>query len=99
MKMPKTASRTAGRGATAGFLNTDWNPRTLPLHTVAENVALRTADNAATTGSLYVPGKTDTVVCIMHPREFMACHYLVPDILEAGFPAWSQYPPPWGNTP
>ena len=34
----------------------------------------------------------DTVVCIMHPREFMACHYLIPDIVDAGFAAWSQSP-------
>ena len=26
----------------------------------------------------------------MHPREFMACHYLIPDIAGAGCAAWSQ---------
>lgn len=26
----------------------------------------------------------------MHPREFMACHYLIPDIVGAGCAAWSQ---------
>jgi pimeloyl-ACP methyl ester carboxylesterase len=26
----------------------------------------------------------------MHPREFMACHYLIPDIVAAGCAAWSQ---------
>src|SRR5262249_23518869 len=35
-------------------------------------------------------GKPDTVVCVMHPREFMACHYLIPDIVESGCAAWSQ---------
>lgn len=57
---------------TAGFLNTDWNPRELPAGTVTRNVVLRTKDGAATTGSLYVSGRSDTVVCVTHPREFMA---------------------------
>ena len=40
---------------------------------------------------------TDTVVCVMHPREFMACHYLIPDIVGAGYAAWSQSPRSVGN--
>jgi len=91
------AERRDGQSATAGFLNTDWNPRDLPLGTTTRNVVLRTADGAATSGSLYVPGATDTVVCIMHPREFMACHYLIPDIVGAGFAAWTQAPRSVGN--
>lgn len=91
------AHQSADQAATAGFLNTDWNPRDLPDGTLTRNVALRTADRAATGGTLYVRGRSDTVVCIMHPREFMACHYLVPDIVEAGFAAWSQSPRSVGN--
>lgn len=84
--------------ATAGFLNTDWNPRDIPSGTITTNVVLRTADQAATGGSLYRPATpTDTVVCVMHPREFMACHYLIPDIVGAGYAAWSQSPRSVGN--
>ncbi|SCX72547.1 alpha/beta hydrolase [Variovorax sp. EL159] len=84
--------------ATAGFLNTDWNPRDVPPGTITTNVVLRTADRAATSGSLYEPAvPSDTVVCVMHPREFMACHYLIPDIVEAGYAAWSQAPRSVGN--
>src|SRR5947207_15962202 len=83
--------------ATAGFLNTDWNPRDVPADTVTRNVVLRTQDGAATGGSLYIRGRPDTVVCVMHPREFMACHYLIPDIIEAGCAAWSQSPRSVGN--
>ncbi|WP_322060028.1 alpha/beta hydrolase [Paraburkholderia sp. J63] len=84
--------------ATAGFLNTDWNPRDVPPGTLTTNVVLRTADQAATGGSLYRPSTpTDTVVCVMHPREFMACHYLIPDIVGAGYAAWSQSPRSVGN--
>ena len=84
-------------GATAGFLNTDWNPRDLPAGVSTRNVVLRTQDGAATSGSLYSPGAADTVVCIMHPREFMACHYLIPDIVGAGYAAWTQAPRSVGN--
>jgi hypothetical protein len=84
-------------GPTAGFLNTDWNPRDLPPGATTRNVVLRTTDGAATSGSLYSNGAADTVVCIMHPREFMACHYLIPDIVDAGFAAWSQSPRSVGN--
>ena len=52
--------------ATAGFLNTDWNPRDVPADTVTRNVVLRTQDGAATGGSLYVRGRPDTVVCVMY---------------------------------
>jgi pimeloyl-ACP methyl ester carboxylesterase len=94
MSAPTT---TAGQ-ATAGFLNTDWNPRDVPVGTTTNNVVLRTADGAATSGSLYRPvTPTDTVVCVMHPREFMACHYLIPDIIGAGYAAWSQAPRAVGN--
>jgi hypothetical protein len=84
-------------GPTAGFLNTDWNPRDLPAGATTRNVVLRTADGAATSGSLYSDGAATTAVCIMHPREFMACHYFIPDIVEAGFAAWSQSPRSVGN--
>lgn len=86
------------KNITAGFLNTDWTPRELPAGTTTQNIVLRTQDGAATGGALYKPSrKTDTVVCIMHPREFMACHYLIPDITEVGYAAWSQWPRSVGN--
>ena len=45
---------------------------------------------AATNGFLFSRGQPKTVVCIMHPREFLATHYLIPDILDAGCAAWTQ---------
>jgi len=84
------SAQTGHAAVTAGFLNTDWSPHDVPEGTVTRNVVLRTADNAAVTGSFYLRGKSDTVVCVMHPREFMACHYLIPDIVESGCAAWSQ---------
>lgn len=90
MKREAAFENHAAAGPAAGFLNTDWSPRDVPGDTVTRNVVLRTADNAGITGSLYLKGAPDTVVCVMHPREFMACHYLIPDILESGCAAWSQ---------
>ncbi|WP_342133536.1 alpha/beta hydrolase [Hydrogenophaga sp. OTU3427] len=88
----------SSQAVTAGFLNTDWNPRDVPAGTRTTNVVLRTADGAATGGSLYQPATpSDTVVCVMHPREFMACHYLIPDLVAAGYAAWSQSPRSVGN--
>lgn len=86
------AIETSTSPVNAGFLNTDWNPRDLPAGASTRNVVLRTDDGAATSGSLYLPAgkRPDTVVCVMHPREFMACHYLIPDIVGAGCAAWSQ---------
>lgn len=81
----------------AHSLGIDWYPRDLPAGTTTRNVVLRTADDAATTGSLYTAGRCDTVVCLMHPREFFACHYLIPDIVAAGYAAWSQSPRSVGN--
>lgn len=95
-----TAASTVEKAAqpkVAAFLNTDWSPRDVPPGTTTRNVVLRTADNAATGGTLYVNGVSDTVVVIMHPREFLLCHYMIPDIVGAGYAAWSQLPRSVGN--
>ena len=76
---------------TAGFLNTDWNPRDLPPGASTRNVAAHRRRRRHL--RIALPARRprpDTVVCVMHPREFMACHYLIPDIVGAGCAAWSQ---------
>jgi hypothetical protein len=54
------------------------------VHTVA------TQDGAQITGFLYLRGGEKTVVSLMHPRELIATHYLVPDVLMAGCACWVQ---------
>lgn len=71
-------------------LGIDWFPQQLPAGTVATNVPLRTADGAAVTGTIYQRGKPRTVACLMHPREFLGCHNLVPALVEAGVAVWAQ---------
>lgn len=85
-----------GQGA-VGLPGADWGSRELPAGATTRNVVLRTQDGAVTIGALYAPPRTDTVVCIMHPREFMGCHYFVPDIVAGGYAAWTQAPRSIGN--
>jgi len=82
---------------TAGFRNAAWTAGNLPAGTRTAVMPLRTADGAATNGFLYARGGEKTVVCIMHPREFLATHYLIPHILDAGCAAWTQASRSVGN--
>ena len=82
---------------TAGFRNAGWTAENLPHGTRTAVMPLRTADGAATNGFLYARGGEKTVVCIMHPREFLATHYLIPHILDAGCAAWTQASRSVGN--
>jgi len=52
---------------------------------------LTTADGATVRGVLAtVPGAT-TVVSLMHPRQDLTCHPLVPLLLQAGAAVWTQH--------
>lgn len=51
---------------------------------------LTTHDGQAVQGLLYSRGPSRKVVFLMHPREFIATHYLVPDVLDAGWACWVQ---------
>ncbi|MBT4939079.1 MAG: alpha/beta hydrolase, partial [Rhodospirillaceae bacterium] len=82
---------------TAGFRNAEWTMKGLPEGTSVSVYPLRTEDGAACNGFLYWRGKPKTVVCIMHPREFLATHYLIPDLVEAGFAAFTQTSRSVGN--
>ena len=82
---------------TAGFRNAEWTMDGLPDGTEVSVQPLRTHDGAACNGFLYWRGTPGTAVCIMHPREFLATHYLIPAIVEAGFAAWTQTARAVGN--
>lgn len=82
---------------TAGFRNASWTMEHLPEGTSVLAQPLQTIDGAATNGFLFTRGSPKTVVCIMHPREFLATHYLIPDILDAGCAAWTQASRSVGN--
>ncbi|WP_217429533.1 alpha/beta hydrolase [Sphingomonas bacterium] len=78
------------REATAGFRNAGWTMDRLPDDVKLSVHPLRTADGAAVNGFLYTAGPSEVVACIMHPREFLATHYLVPELLAAGYAVFTQ---------
>lgn len=82
---------------TAGFRNAGWTMAGLPSDVRTTVHPLQTADGAAVNGFLYAGAKTDTVLCIMHPREFLATHYLVPEILQSGCAVFTQTSRSVGN--
>ena len=75
---------------TAGFRNAGWTMGQLPENAAVSVHPLRTADHAAVNGFLYTAGPSKVVACIMHPREFLASHYLVPELLQAGYSVFTQ---------
>lgn len=83
--------------STAGLRGAQWDPSRLPKNATLEAHALTTSDGANTAGFLFRRGTQDTVVCIMHPRESLVTHYLVPDILLGGAAVWLQAPRSPGN--
>lgn len=89
-KTGPTAWRTpSGRGEAA--LASDWWPRSLPDHTEIIPQTLLTDDGEVTRGTLYRPrGHSGTVFCVMHPRQDLRQHPLIPRLLEFGHSVWAQ---------
>lgn len=83
--------------ATAGFRNASWTMTGLPADATVTVHPLQTQDGAAVNGFLYAKQSADTVLCIMHPREFLATHYLVPDLVSAGYAVFTQTARSVGN--
>ncbi len=82
---------------TAGFRNAAWTMASLPSDVKVSVHPLQTVDGAAVNGFLFTGARTDTVLCIMHPREFLATHYLVPEILQSGCAVFTQTSRSVGN--
>lgn len=77
--------------ATAGMRGVHWDETRMDRPYRMVPYQLKTADGQRTTGFLYTQsGNEKGVVCIMHPRELGITHYLVPDILDAGYACWLQ---------
>lgn len=89
MSSKPTEARVA---TTAGLRGASWSPARMELPFKARPYALITVDKAPVQGVLYSRGASDKVLVVMHPREFVMTHYLVPDALEAGWACWVQAP-------
>jgi hypothetical protein len=61
-----------------------------PSATVTSVHQLTTSDGATVSGVLRTVPGARTVVCIMHPRQDVTHHVLVPDLLMRGFAVWTQ---------
>jgi pimeloyl-ACP methyl ester carboxylesterase len=82
---------------TAGLRGASWNPELLPTAMQTKVIPVATADGAQIVGFHYSCGGESAAVMIMHPRELLATHYMVPYVLRAGFACWVQGPRTVGN--
>jgi hypothetical protein len=79
----------SGRGRAA--LAVDFWPTPLPDEVTTSSHTLITFDGEVTRGLLYRPASaTGTVFCLMHPRQDLRQHPIIPDILAAGGAVWAQ---------
>jgi hypothetical protein len=62
----------------------------LPSGTTESTRSLKTHDDAKVDGVLRTVPGARTVVCIMHPRQDVTHHPLVPELLARGFAVWTQ---------
>jgi hypothetical protein len=65
-------------------------PPPMPDGVTTTVTAVKTADDASAAGVLYTVEGATTVVTLMHPRQDLARHHLIPMLLEAGFAVWAQ---------
>ena len=88
----ETSSRRAAdpKKATAGLRGASWTASRLPPDVRTSVHTLATQDGAQVTGVLYSRGGERMAVSLMHPRELVVTHYLVPDVLMAGCACWVQ---------
>ena len=82
---------------TAGLRGASWNPDLLPDDMRSAVYPTTTADGAQVIGVLHARGGEKTAVFIMHPRELLISHYMVPYLVKAGYAAWVQGPRTVGN--
>lgn len=61
-----------------------------PLSTVTSVHELTTSDGAKITGALRTVPGAETVVALMHPRQDLTHHVLVPELLARGYAVWTQ---------
>jgi hypothetical protein len=85
------------RRVTAGLRGASWNPALVPAGMATQVFPIMTADGAPVLGYLHAQGGERAVVFIMHPRELLVSHYLVPHLVASGYACWVQGPRTVGN--
>ena len=90
-------SNAKSAATTAGLRGASWDPAELPAGTQFTPLNLPTPDGAACAGILAQRGGEERAVIVMHPREFLPTHYLVPGLLNNGCAVLTQAPRLIGN--
>jgi hypothetical protein len=85
------------RRVTAGLRGASWDPALVPSDMRTSVHPMTTTDGAPVLGYLHARGGERTAVFIMHPRELLVSHYLVPILVGAGYACWVQGPRTVGN--
>jgi len=75
---------------TAGLRGASWQPERMTAPFSSTPVPLTTQDGQGALGVLFARGGERNVLFIMHPRELVVTHYLVPEALDAGWACWVQ---------
>jgi pimeloyl-ACP methyl ester carboxylesterase len=78
----------SGRGK--AVLAIDWWPRRLPDGTAITPHTLIAHDGEVSRATLYDRAGGDTVLCLMHPRQDLQRHPLIPGLVERGYAVWAQ---------
>lgn len=86
----KAGNPTGKVAVTAGLRGASWAADRMGVPYSAKPFPLATQDGQSATGVLFSRANERKVVFIMHPREFVMTHYLVPDALDAGWACWVQ---------
>lgn len=97
MNSPQATGDLVETRPTAGLRGASWDPALVPADMKTAVMPVQTADGAMITGYLHARGGEKTVVFIMHPRELLVTHYMVPHLLQAGYACWVQGPRTVGN--
>jgi pimeloyl-ACP methyl ester carboxylesterase len=83
---------------TAGLRGASWNRDRMGDKAFAMTPwPLATQDGQKVLGYLFSRGGEKHAAFIMHPREMVVTHYMVPDVLDAGWACWVQGPRSVGN--
>jgi hypothetical protein len=65
-------------------------PGPIPEGITTTVTSVKTADGASVPATLYTVEGATCVTALMHPRQDLARHYLIPILLEAGYSVWTQ---------
>src|ERR1700745_299817 len=65
-------------------------PAATPVETITTVHELQTHDGAKVSGVLRVVPRVRTVVALIHPRQEVIPHVLVPEVLPRGVAVWTQ---------